>query len=350
MTEHNEHQTFKTDEIPYQEISDTAVLSKNPLVSVKMITYNHEPYIAQAIEGVLMQKTDFPIELIIGEDCSTDRTREIVLDYQKKYSDIIRLVISEHNVGMIKNGLRTNKACRGKYIAFCEGDDYWIDPLKLQKQIKFLEANQDYGLVYSDVDRLNNKSSTIEKNIFKNQLRIKKNTFDDFLLNVWFLAPCTWFFRNDVFRSIKHLLKIEYVVGDLPLLLGISKNSKIGYIDESMAVYRVLEKSASHLQGTQAKYTFHQGIFKIQMDFAKYYNVAPIVIEKIKCTYYIKVFKTVCLLNDKKSKIELYSYLKKRNLLSKKKRVLLCWITKLSIIRFFLLKFLNQFVINLMIS
>jgi len=92
-----------------------------------MITYNHERYIIQAIQGVLMQKTDFPIELIIGEDCSTDRTREIVFDYQKKYSDRIRVITADNNVGMMNNSSRTMAACRGKYIALCEGDDYWTD-------------------------------------------------------------------------------------------------------------------------------------------------------------------------------------------------------------------------------
>lgn len=82
MTEHNEHQIFKTDEIPYQEISDPVVLSKNPLVSVKMLIYNHEPYIAQAIEGVVTQETEYPFEMITGEDCFNDRTRKIVLEYQ----------------------------------------------------------------------------------------------------------------------------------------------------------------------------------------------------------------------------------------------------------------------------
>ena len=141
MTEQKEQAILNNEEIPYQEISDPAVMSKEPLVSVYMITYNHEPHIAQAIEGVLMQETDFPIELVIGEDCSTDRTREIVLEYQKKYPDLIRVIISEKNVGARKNGDRTSKLLRGKYVAFCEGDDYWIDPIKIKMQATFLEDN-----------------------------------------------------------------------------------------------------------------------------------------------------------------------------------------------------------------
>src|SRR4030042_6002267 len=120
-----------------------------PLVSVKMITYNHAPYIAQAIEGVLQQKTNFPFELVIGEDCSTDGTRAIVLEYQRKYSDIIRVITSDNNVGAYENIRRTSKACRGRYVAFCDGDDFWHDPSKLQKQTDYLETHPECGLVYS---------------------------------------------------------------------------------------------------------------------------------------------------------------------------------------------------------
>ena len=117
-----------------------------PLVSIEIITYNHAPFIRQCIEGVLMQKTTFPYELVIGEDCSTDGTREIVLDYAQKYPEIIRVITSESNVGAFENEKRAYFACRGKYIAICEGDDYWTDPDKLQKQVDFLEEHPDYSM------------------------------------------------------------------------------------------------------------------------------------------------------------------------------------------------------------
>ena len=97
-------------EIPCQEISDSNAIMKDPLVSVFMITYNHEPYIARAIEGVLQQETNFLIELVIGEDCSTDGTRDIVLDFQKKHPNVIRIVTSDKNVGIGKNTWRTERA------------------------------------------------------------------------------------------------------------------------------------------------------------------------------------------------------------------------------------------------
>lgn len=137
-------------EIPCIETSDAESLCKHPVVSVHMITYNHEPYIRQAIEGVMMQKTDFEFELVIGEDASTDRTREICFEYQKKYPDKIRVLWWHENLRKVKhpaggNSRRVMAHCRGEFIALCEGDDYWIDPLKLQKQVNAMRNQSNIG-------------------------------------------------------------------------------------------------------------------------------------------------------------------------------------------------------------
>lgn len=285
MTEHNEKQTFQVDEIPSQEISNPAALSKNPLVSVKMITYNHEPYIAQAIEGVIMQETDFPIELIIGEDCSTDRTREIVLDYQKKHPDIIRVITSEKNVGMQKNSFRTNKACRGKYIAICEGDDYWIDPLKLRKQVDFLEANSDYGMVHTDFDQLVDETGILTKSIIKKQKpKPEWQEGKDFVK--WYVAgyakiiTCTVCFRKSVFDAS---YKIEEYynplfnkMGDIQLFCNIAGNSYVKYLDESTCLKRVLAESASHSKDYINTNDFSVAISNAFEYFGKKYNVPKI--------------------------------------------------------------------------
>jgi glycosyltransferase involved in cell wall biosynthesis len=123
-----------------------------PLVSVHIITYNQASYIAEALEGALRQQTDFGVEIVVGEDCSTDGTREIIRDYQRRYPERIRVITSERNVGIHANSLRTGEACRGKYLAFCEGDDYWTDPHKLHKQVHFLETHPGYSLCCHDVD------------------------------------------------------------------------------------------------------------------------------------------------------------------------------------------------------
>ena len=128
-----EVQSVAPEDVPCIETSDAEKLCRHPVVSVVMTTYNHEPYIRQAIEGVMMQQADFEFELIVGEDCSQDKTREICFEYQKKYPNLFRLNLQEQNLGLIDNYKRVISLCRGTYIALIAGDDYWCDAMKLQK-------------------------------------------------------------------------------------------------------------------------------------------------------------------------------------------------------------------------
>lgn len=263
----------------------------NIIVSVCMITYNHESYITQAIEGVLMQKCNFPIELVIGEDCSTDCTRAICKEYAINQKEI-RLLPSDCNIGVMANFIKTLEACTGKYIAICEGDDYWTDPYKLQKQVDFLENNEDYGLVYTEFDSLCQATGVIEKSQFKNKLGIKQNNFEDFLRNGWFLAPCTW-----MFRSISLELTYEYsdkgfLAGDLQLLLTIAANSKIGYIDEVTSVYRVLSESASHTLSFEKKERFLLSVLHLQLHYLEKFGIESITEEELKQKQYYAIMNS----------------------------------------------------------
>ena len=148
--------------VPCREISDVTRLCKEPVVSVHMMAYCHEKYIAQAIESVMMQKADFEFELVIGEDASPDRTREICFEYQRRYPERIRVLWSEENVFAIGgNETRITAACRGEYIAFCEGDDYWTDPYKLQKQFDVMRKHPNVGLCFCDSYVKNEKTGAI---------------------------------------------------------------------------------------------------------------------------------------------------------------------------------------------
>lgn len=118
--------------------------NKKVMLTVKMLAYNHENYIKQAIESVICQKTEYAYELLIGEDCSTDRTREIIREYEEKYPDIIRVIYQKTNQGCARNSYSLDMSARGKYIANCEGDDYWCDQYRIQKDIDFLEKNLNY--------------------------------------------------------------------------------------------------------------------------------------------------------------------------------------------------------------
>jgi glycosyltransferase involved in cell wall biosynthesis len=228
----------------------------DPLVSVHMITYNHAQFIAQAIEGVLKQKKNFPIELVIGDDCSTDGTREIVFEYQKKYPDIIWVVFSDKNVGAKENFYRTMKACRGKFIAFCEGDDYWHKADKLQKQLDYMESHPECGLVYSSYDvyhvRLNKK---IRDFIKYRKWLIPENW--DILTFVegkggrsLAILTCTVLVRRNLVEQIiesdpyLHKSK-EFFMGDTQLWAEMITLAPLKYIPESLATHNITDESAT---------------------------------------------------------------------------------------------------------
>ena len=137
-------------------------------LSVCCITYNQEKFIAEAIESFLMQKTNFDFEIVIGEDCSGDNTLSIINYFTDKYPNKIRLLENKANIGMIPNFIRTIKACTGKYIAICEGDDYWTDADKLQKQVDFMDSHEEYVLSYHYSETLNDSSKIFSPAISKN--------------------------------------------------------------------------------------------------------------------------------------------------------------------------------------
>jgi glycosyltransferase involved in cell wall biosynthesis len=205
-----------------------------PMVSVRVATYNHEKYIAQCIEGILMQKTDFPFEVIIGEDFSTDRTRDIVLTYQQKYPHKIKILLSEQNLGGPRNSLRIQQACQGKYQAMCEGDDYWIDPLKLQKQVDFMEAHPDFSLCFHNSFIINDPASTARL-FYESTLKETLN-FDE--LCQLSTPTASVFARSDVLATLPEW-RLKVSPGDILFRLWCAYHGKVGYLKDIMSVYRV---------------------------------------------------------------------------------------------------------------
>src|SRR5215471_15174857 len=150
-----------------------------PTVSVAMVAYNRELFIAQAIESVLMQETTFAVELVIGEDCSTDGTKQIVQTYAAKYPNLIRALLSEKNLGVSRNYGAVWQACRGKYIAWLDADDYWRTPQKLQKQVALMQANPHYSMcgtktqfVVGSSDGAETDGGVLESAVLKSEYRL----------------------------------------------------------------------------------------------------------------------------------------------------------------------------------
>ncbi|MEH2128164.1 glycosyltransferase [Nostoc sp.] len=207
-------------------------------VSVLMVTYNHENFIAQAIESVLMQKVDFEYELVIGEDYSTDNTRQIVIDYQRKYSDKIRLLLPDVNLGAHKNFLNTFKACQGKYLAILEGDDYWTSSKKLQKQVDFLDKNLDFVICFHNVLVFWQDNSHSPSIFLHNQP--KTSTIENLLVNNFISTPSVMY-RAGLVQEFPAWF-YEQSMGDWTFHILNAQHGKIGYIDEVMAAYRVHAK------------------------------------------------------------------------------------------------------------
>ena len=213
--------------------------NKQLLVSVAIITYNHAPFIRQALDSVLVQQTDFIFEIVIGEDRSMDGTREIVEDYWKKYPDRINIVTAENNVGANRNVIRTLKACKGKYIALLEGDDYWSDPMKLQKQIDFFEANPNYGLCFTDCILVDSQNKLIKNGRVPEEIKNKKLDYFDLL----YYTPPT---LTTMFRNSKLIIDEVEKTGkayDHILFYIASKKKEVHFISTIAGVHRLNSSS-----------------------------------------------------------------------------------------------------------
>ena len=208
-----------------------------PLVSVIMITYGHEKYIEEAIRGIFLQKTNFPLELIISNDKSPDSTDEIVKNIIKSAPENISVNYIQHpeNIGMHHNFTSALRTAQGKYIAVCEGDDYWTDENKLKKQIDFLEKNEDFTLTFHNVFIRNCETLRADLDYEKRLSSKDVYTIDD-LSRGNFIHTLSAVFRN---------IKIEFpewyfssFLGDYPIWMWLSKKGKIKYFPEKMGVYR----------------------------------------------------------------------------------------------------------------
>ena len=205
-----------------------------------MITYNHERFIAQAVESVLMQQTNFPYELIIGEDCSTDNTREMVREYQRRHPDKIRLLLPERNLGGPipgkRNYVQTLNAATGKYIALLEGDDYWTSPHKLQKQVDFLDSHPSCAVCFTNAVSIFDKSDR-QPEPFCPPHQKPVFTLDDILASNPMLAA-TVLFRRGLFGELPPWFH-HVMTGDWALHILNTQHGDAGYLPESTAAYRV---------------------------------------------------------------------------------------------------------------
>lgn len=238
-----------------------------PLVSIICLTYNHEAFIRDALEGFFMQQCPFSFEVLIHDDASTDGTADIIREYEKRYPDIVKPIYQTENQWSKKGNSVTatqrNRAL-GKYIALCEGDDYWTDPLKLQKQVDFLEKNPAYALCFHK-SAINNLTNKAWKNHIFQHLKQKEYTGEEILLK-WSVPTASIMYRTYLREKINAIPRLEGLLFyDTIILLTIAENGKLYCLADTMSVYRIHPDSLLHRNDPNRgrKYTIHLQTMKM---------------------------------------------------------------------------------------
>lgn len=262
------------------------MIDTSPLVSICCITYNHEQYIKDALDGFVMQKTDFPFEIVLSDDCSTDLTHNVIKEYKLKYPDLIRDVSPQENKGVIDNWKYVHLEARGKYIAFCEGDDYWTDPLKLQKQVDYMKKNPSCSLCATDFCyQTNTNKNSISSPAYASNITFQPQTFLEHLQNAGYIGPMTWLYKRDLFlQNISDYVNITD--GTLALSLDLFCLGDVVYLPDNTAVYRVHNGSAANPINIVKKMQYLKGVYKTQLYYAQKYNCNDKIIDILKLQNY----------------------------------------------------------------
>ncbi len=263
-------------------------------------TYNQESYILDTLRGFVIQETSFPVVSIIIDDASTDRTPHLLRDFLNEHFNVQNADIAfqeEADYGTVLYAQhRTNKNCyfavlllkenhysRRKskipymrrwmddvqYIAICEGDDYWTEPLKLQKQVEYMNCHPEIGLCYTDYDHLDQASHVLTSSMFEEQNKYHTTSYERFLLKPGYLAPMTWLYRNELSKLIKN--STVYSDGTYAYMLEFMQNSQVSYLPIVTATYRSHAGSASSPIGDRGLWKFCKGVFDTQVYYSHKY-------------------------------------------------------------------------------
>lgn len=252
--------------------------NQHSLVAIKCLVFNHELYLRDCLDGFVMQQTDFPFVAIVHDDASTDKSADIIREYAAKYPDIIKPIYETENQYSKQDGSLQRimeeavNATDAKYIAMCEGDDYWTDPYKLQKQVSFLETHPDYSLCFHRVNVLSSQQG--DKQLF-NQLEERDYTARE-IYEKWTIPTCSAVFLNS--PTIQNTSSVPLVYGDIFLFLLLSQIGKLYCLDFTGATYRrhigslTWQMSSTRIVALLKQYRFMEKVFPNLKDITKQYE------------------------------------------------------------------------------
>ena len=285
-------------------------------VSVKCLTYNHASYIKDTMDGFTVQRTLFPFVCIIIDDASTDGEPGIINNYLSEHFDLNNNSVTRneetddyvltftnhktnHNcffaVFLLKYNHHGKKNKRQyfdnwvkniKYHALCEGDDFWTDPLKLQKQVEFMDRHPEVGLCYTDYNHLDQSSNVLTMSMFEGHDKYHTTSYEQFLLKPGYLAPMTWLFRNDLSDLIKNAT--AFSDGSYAYMLEFMQNSRVSYLPIVTATYRSHAGSASSPTNVKSSWSFFKGVFDTQLYYSQKYPCSEELRQKVKIQGYLR--------------------------------------------------------------
>lgn len=250
----------------------------NSLVAIHCLVYNHEPYLRDCLEGFVMQQTNFPFVAIVHDDASTDGSAAIIREYEEKYPDIIKPIYETENqyskhdgsVGRIMDA--AIDATGAKYVAMCEGDDYWTNPLKLQKQVDFMEVNPEYGLCYTDYNLYNGEGDVLKESCFVKSGKKIILTFEEHLFYQGYIAPMTWLYRRDLYNSFRDEMLKGVLDGTYVIALEFFARSKVAFMPITTAVHITHQGSASKPNSLAGIFKYRKSVYDTGVEYAKRYT------------------------------------------------------------------------------
>lgn len=291
-------------------------MSESIFLSITVETYNQKNFITKTLDSILQQKYDFPYEIIVGDDCSSDGTSQILDEFASNYPQI-KIIHNEHNLGVLGNFYNLLKFCNGKYLMDCAGDDYWL-PNKVETQIVFMENNSDVGLCYGKAICCNNQGKKLGRVIGE-----MTETFEQLLDHngVPILTICGRFEVIKKYISEIRPQEKNWKMEDYPLLLWLSKESRITFLDEFFGVYRVLDESASHSLDIEKLFSFEKNVYEIKEYFAQRYNKSLKPFNEVDCRK--ELLYSLCLKDNCKNetKVLFKKLLKENKPISKKDKI-----------------------------
>lgn len=307
-------------------------------VLVRCFTYNQSKYIEDALNGFAMQQTNFPFVCLVMDDCSTDGEQEVIKAYLDRECDMKRaeyfeddtttmtLVPHRTNVNctfavyLLKKNLYRVEEAKMVYVnpwrehceyeALCEGDDYWTDPYKLQKQVDYMVSHQELGLCYTDYSRYYNETKQMQKACFASGMH-RSIDFEDHLLNKGYIAPMTWLYRTNLLNEIKN--EKGFIDGTFAMALECYQKNWVGYVPDDTAVHVVHMGSACHQTDVRKQFAYEYNVFLEQVYYAEKYQLYDLA-RQVKFDNYLQLLPKAKMVQNENFICEASSFFRTLNI------------------------------------